>query len=406
MSLFSKKKSERIGAIIDIGSGSVLVAIVASSPEKAAPTIIWHHREHAPLRVIESLEQSAKSVLTALMNAVMQLDSEGRKTLYAYQKHARITDVQCTIAAPWSYTVTKTISYNRPEPFEITHDIVMSLVAQAEKQITDELQNFETARALGLTIITKATMDLLANGYRIKHPYGEKAQDVTLSHASVVTQQYLVEELTSLQEKMFPSTTLYKLSQMLAYYCVAKQLIPKIHDFTLINITYEASELGIVRNGTLQYVTHTPFGSFSLAREISAITSVPLYEAFQYLHEEEPLHFMERLTDTQKAAVEAVFDAYVDRLAGLFKETGDDLTIPKRILLHTNLRSEPLFLKLVERATKRDLKTTPEITLVTAELASYFDNNAIKNNPDVDTAMLMVITFFHTQNCNGVFEYT
>ncbi len=405
MSLFSFSKSaERIGAIIDVGSGSVLVAVVASKANTSTPTIIWSHREHAPLRNIDSLDQSAKAVMTALVNALLKFDVEGRRALYEYNKRSRVDEIQCSIAAPWSYTVTKTINYTQEEAFEVTDSLIEELLKTATEKIAVELSENESASQLGLSIIARTTLDLLANGYRVKRPMGEQTNELSISHASVVTQQYLIDHIDDLRHKLFPSTEIHTLSYVLILHCVVRDIFKNAFDSCLVNITYEATEIGIVRDGTLQYATHTPFGSFSLAREIADITSVPLLEAFQYLHNEVPYAFMENLSESQKAEVEKVIEAYTARVADLFHETGDDLSIPKQIFLHADLKSETLFRDIVEKAAKRRLKSEPNIRLITPALIQNLGLDGSESLSG-DTAMLPSVQFFHKQNHCNDFEY-
>lgn len=212
MSLFSFKDSaERIGAVIDIGSASVLVSLVSSIVGKSHPHIVWSHREHAPLRNIDSLDQSAKAVMTALMNALLKLDVEGRRALNEHKKGAKINELQCTVSAPWSYTVTKTINYTQEEPFVVSDNLIEELLHTAVQKISQELGENESANQLGLAVITRATMDLLTNGYRVENPTGAKTCELTISHASVVAQQYLVEHIDELQKKYFLAQSAKKL---------------------------------------------------------------------------------------------------------------------------------------------------------------------------------------------------
>lgn len=408
MSLFSFKGStERIGAIIDIGSASVLVSIVSSIDGRPYPHIIWSHREHAPLRNIDSLDQSAKAVMTALMNALMALDVDGRRALHEYKRGSKIGVLQCTIAAPWSYTVTKTINYSQEEPYAITENLIEELLRTAVQKIKQELGSNESASELGLTVITRATMDMLANGYRVRVPNGERTNELSISHASVVAQQYLVNQIKDLQQKMFGEAESNLTSYMLAFYCVAHDLYPDTYDTCLVHVTYEATEIGIVRDGTLRYSTHTPFGAFSLAREISNITSTPLYEAFQYLHADDPYEFLENLPDSQRNEVELVFESYTARINELFKETGDDLSIPKRILLHADLKSEKFFRDIIDKAARRSLKSDPIIKMVTPNLFETLTHGQHAQKPDEleDTAMLVSAQFFHKGDHLRFFEY-
>lgn len=402
------KKTDRYGIIIDVGSGSVLTAIVHSDQKNDHPTIVWSHRIHAPLKNIDSLEKSAKAVMTALVSASMQLDAEGRKALHDYNKSAVLTEVQCSICAPWSYTVTKTISYQQENPFLITEDLVEDLMLTIQEKIDNELKENEEIQNLGLQVVTRANIGLTTNGYRVEHPEGSKAQELTISQTSVVAQNYLIDAVDEMREKLFSQTSLRKISFILMLYKVTRELLSQTYDVCLIDITYEASEIGIVRDGILTYSTHTPFGTFSLAREIAAVTGVPLHEAFGYLHTEKPYAFMDKLSKGQKDDVEAIFESFVGRITDLFHETGDTLSIPKKMSLHTDVNSEPVFLDLIEKAAKRSTKVSPSITPISNEIIKQTYKQSVKeglNDIPTDTALLLSAQFFHKEYGRKSFEY-
>ncbi len=404
MSLFSiNPTAERIGAIIDVGSGSVLVAIVISQLGNKKPTVVWSHREQAPLRTIDSIEQSAKSVMTSLVNALLKFDSEGRRALHEYNKHSNVDEVQCCISAPWAYTVTKTISYTQEAPFEITKALIDSLIESAEKDTQVELAENEAATELGLSIITRSTLDTLANGYRIEKSIGSEATELSIAHVSVVTQQYLIEHLKDLRHKIFSDKPLHQLSYMLSLYSVVDEIFNDSSDYCLIDITYEATEIGVVRDGILTYSTHIPFGSFSLAREIAHVTSLPLLQSFQSLHTGDVEVFLDTLTAGQKDEVETIFKEYVARLEALFTETGDDLSIPKKMYIHTEIEMEALFTKLITAAGTNKLKGTPQVKGLSSLLADLV--NVEHKETNTDTAMLVAAKFFQSQNHRRLFEY-
>lgn len=409
MSLFGfGKSSDRYGVLIDIGSGSVLTAIVHSRLDQAHPNIIWAHREQVPLRNIESLEQSGKSIIAALVDACMLLDSEGRKALQEVNASARLSEVQCGISAPWSYTITKTINYKQDESFRITNELIDDLLNTINSKIESDLQNDGALQNLGLEVTTYATMDILSNGYRITDPEGGQANQLTVSRASVVAQGYMIDALNEIQEKLFANTTLRKISYILMLSTVTKELFQASNDYCLVDITYEATEIGIVRDGVLTYCTHTPFGSFSLAREIAAALNVPLYEAFGYLHNEKPFSFKLSLTSAQQREIDEILEAYTEKVSGLFHETGDELSIPKRIILHSDLKSETLFSEIIEKAAKRAIKSEPFITLISEEIFKQRYKNAevgAQGPLPSDTAMLVSAQFFHNKGNRSDFEY-
>jgi hypothetical protein len=186
-------------------------------------------------------------------------------------------------------------------------------------------------------------------------------------------------------------------STALVQFVVTRDLLPNQFDFTIVNISYEATEIGIVRDGVLTYSTHTPFGSFSLAREIAAITKVPLNEAFSSLHTENPYDFIKNLTTDQTKEVEEIFDKYTEKIAELFRETGDNLSIPRSLSLRTDPGTETIFSDLVTKATKRAIRSEPYITLIKREL------NKI-NDSETDIDLTIVAQFFHNQHYHNEIE--
>lgn len=409
MSFFSKhSNSGTYGALFDIGSGSVMVAIVQSAAKKPHPNVIWSHREHVPLRNIASLDEASKSIMTALMNAAMELDSTGRKVLSVYNPKARISHIQSSISAPWAYTITKTINYTQEEPFVITETLIEELIKTTEQKILTDLKQNETLDELGLAPITAMTMDKLSNGYRIKNPLGSSASAFSLSRANVVAQEPIVKAINETTEKIFNNKEHQQLSFMLMAFSVMRDLLPQMYEMAIVDITYEATELGIVRDGSLQYCTHTSFGVFSLAREIAAALSIPLSEAFGYLHTQNPLSFLDTVSAAKKKEVDEIFEAYIRQITLLFKETGDELSIPKTIALHADNNTEPLFLELIEKAAKRCTKSTPSVTLVTKEIFKQtFDEKATKEffTHSSDTALLLSALFFHKYHNSTSFTF-
>ena len=406
MGLFSSGSLRgRYGVLLDIGSGSVLAAIVHSNPDKKHPMIVWSKREHVPLKDGSSIEDSARAVMAALVNASMLLDSEGRQVLRQYDLNAELTDLQCGVSAPWSYTVTKAITYEQKESFKVSDELLTRLTDAAEEKITGDLQVNESVQSLGLTIVNRSTMDVTSNGYRVTHPQGEMAEKLVLSHASVVTQTYLLDAITEMQEKLFPKTTVATTSYMLMLYSTLRTLLPDEHDYCAVDVTYEATEIGVVRDGSLQYCTHAAVGLFSIAREIAAATKIPVHEAYTHLRSPSLDQFMGGLSVNLRKSVDDIFAAYAKRIAELFHETGDRLAIPKHICVNTELASEPLMIALLTKAGIQALKTQPAITRVASIIKdSMVTAKIVTPNNTADEALYVAASFFHTPHSAETFR--
>lgn len=406
MGFFSDDNIE-YGVVVDIGSGSVLAAIVESDASKAYPEVVWSKREYAPLRQVDSLSNSVKGVMTALARVLMDLDSKGRTVFREKVSKGKLSLMQVTIAAPWSYTITKVISYKKKEEFTISRNFLEELLRTAEQKVQDELKENERIHNLGLKVISRITADVVANGYSVEIANKQKANSLRVVQLSAITQEGIVGEIEEMHDKLFPDTDLKEYSFMMAFFYSILELYPEQTECVLVDITYEATELGVVRDGVLQYCTHLPYGSFSLAREIAVILSVPLEEAHGYLSEPDFDVILDKYSERQKKEVQTVFAEYEKSLVELFHETGDKLSIPKGIFLHSNVHIAPLFKKILAKSASTTTKSSHLVYNVTGDLLTkyYPEVEQVKlKDTDRDTAMLISAQFFHTRNYGQKFE--
>ncbi|MEZ4104568.1 MAG: hypothetical protein R3B60_04785 [Candidatus Paceibacterota bacterium] len=404
MALFSSEDETKYGVIIDIGSGSVLAAIVESDPNKNYPTIVWSKREYGPLKQIDSLEQSAKSIITSLLNVLMELDSQGKKAL---SNKGKLSHAQVTVAAPWSYTVSKSISYKNEESFSITKPFISKLLRMARKKVQEELKENEKIHNLGLDLVSRTTADIVANGYSIILTGKQEANLVKVIELSVVVQQSIAKALDDVKNNIFPKIDLQKYSFMLALFYVVSDLYESMNDCCLVDVTFEATEIGIVRDGVLQYCTHTPFGMVSLARELSSILSIPIEEALSHLKSGNIELLLSKFTEKKQKDVSATLLAYESRLISLFQETGDKLTIPKTVFVHGDVGFTKFLRPYIESAGRKVTKSSHLVYDITKDMIDgYYDKQTkeslIKNNQD--TAMLVSAQFFHKRNYEHKFE--
>jgi hypothetical protein len=409
MSFFAQNaQGVRYGVLIDVGSGSVLVSIVKSDQVRSYPDIIWAKREYVPLRSIDSISDCAKYVMTSLVNALMLLDSEGRKVFLEKTGQKKLPHVQVTIAAPWSYTITKTISYGHTDSFTLSDELVDELLRTAHQKVSEDLVEHEKENQLGLSVITRCVIGLQANGYFLQVPNEQKVKSLKVVETSAIAQDYLIKALAEACEKILPQSTPKLYSFILIFYTILRDLQPETQEFCLVDVTYEATELGIVREGLLNYTTHTPFGTFSLAREIANILEVPTVEAFGYLHAKDPLTLIVHYSELKRAAVAKVFIAYQERLTKLFFETGDSLAIPKKIFLHGSSETESFLASQLSIAARNATAASHAVYPITEELLirTYDESaKAALQKSAVDTALLISAQFFHTGAGHRKFEH-
>lgn len=395
----SSAEAVEYSGLIDIGSGSVLVSIIASEPNKSHPTIIWTKREHSTLRKIESLNDSIKQIISTLLTAALTLEGEGKKALRELAGTTKLKHIQVTVSAPWAYTSTKSISYSTEEEFEVTEDLVNELLRTASQKTEEEIQAEEKLHQYDLTVVVKSTLQVLANGYPIVVNDRQSANSLVVVESSGVIQDRLLVAIDETLTKVFPNLKYTIYPFMLPFYSVMRDTIRPATEFCLVEVTKEATELGVVRDGILSHVSYIPFGSFSIAREIAEVLSVPLEEAYGYLACDDMKCFLGTASKAQQEEIDTILMAYQKKLAELFLETGDALAIPKRIYLHNNLETEAFFEEHLTRAAALATKMQHAVYLVTKEQIkrSFTTEEADQiRKSKIDTAALISAQFFHT----------
>lgn len=403
MSLFKKATTgKRVGVIIDVGSGSAAVSLIVSEPNIDEPVILWSRREDAILKNIKSLQDNAKLVVTALMNVLLEFETSGRQALLQYGA-SKIDTVQCTVAAPWAHTIAKRIEYNQDNSFEVSKELIEELVATAISKSKSDLNDETIVNDLGLAIASRATLHVLLNGYKTKNPQGQYAQKVTLLHTTVAVQEYILQAIEELHSKMFASTALEVYSYALALHCVAEDLAPHQTNLSLLDITHECSELSVIRDNTLTHVTHANFGIYSLAREFAAVLDVPLSEALGYLKTDMST-IKSQTTEAKYNELEEVLLAYTNKLAELFKQTGDELVIPRHCILHCDALYEGFLATVVSKATKLTIAREPVLTNASSIILQSLSKS--DKATYADTAILVANHFFHKGNQCITIEHT
>ena len=405
MKLFSSDThSIRHGLILEIGSGSVLAALVRSEQNQPHPDILWSQRETIKRRTEHDLTATAKDILTCLMNVILQVESASKAILDGNA----LSHMQVSITAPWSYTITKVISYTEEATFAITHALLSSLMEAAQKKIVEELKENELASNLGLTITARATTDIEANDYKIQNPVGQRADTLTLTQVSAVSQTYLTEALSDIHHKVLPRATMERYSFMLLFHCIIRDLQHHMTEYCLVDITDEATEIGIVRGGILRYCTHTAYGIGTLARKVAETLNLPIDQAYSFMREPNYSHTLSELSPEKRSAVENILSSYQQAVTELFHETGDALSIPKVLFLHGSFQTEEFFTEQIGLAAKSATKATHNVHPVTTELLTKSfapDQKQEMLNKNQDTAILVAAAFFHKQHhCNDFIQ--
>lgn len=373
------------GLVIDIGSGSVGAALVASVQDTEVPEVIWETRIQTPLRAKIGLIDATQDIRTALKEAVTAAVSSGLPALAATHKRARVTHVEVSLSAPWALTITKAVEVTHETPFKFTKEMLNSMNDTARKQAVQEFEKSKQASLHDLELISDVEMSVQMNGYHVLDPIGKTATTVQVSRLIDLGYQELVAAVDAELERAFPAALHTATSFMHRYFDVIRSLTVDTTELCLIDVSNEATEIGVVRNGTLTHVTYTPYGLRSIIREIADVCDIPLTEAQHYLRDS-PTTIPDRCTDE----VADVISLYETNLAELFGRTGDKLSIPSTLFVYTDPNTEAFISERVMNAARSVTNARHAVHPVTTR---FFD--AV---PFDDVPLLLVMYAFHRKH--------
>lgn len=326
MRFLKRKKHAEYKVVIDIESGAVGIAIVASV-KPAAPQTVWSVREVMPLREKVTAREAGEDLRSVLEEAVRACGTSGLRTLAHHDPSARIENIAVSITAPWSQTITKTVTIDRDRTFVITEEVLKEAIRNAEAETNEAFEREAHAKA-HFSVLESTMIALSANGYAIKDPIGVRTKTFTVTIAVQIADSALLKTIEDSVGRTFPRAAVRTETFMHFLYASEKAARDPAHA-CLIDVTGDATEAGLIRDHVLTEVSHTPYGIHSLARSIADLLNVPPGEALAYMRSES-------MHANKPAAIDDVTALYRTNLEELFARLGGKLALPRTILLHTD----------------------------------------------------------------------
>lgn len=379
---FSKKRAGRskYGAVIDVGSGSVGVAIVALDNQAKSPVIIWTHRVVMPVMEATSITKLEERVVSTITKVFSDLSKDGLKALQESVGSAEIARVLVSVSSPWSYTVTRTIRMQAEKAFRVDKELLKELIEKASDQARTHINRNLLTEKMSLATMSDVTVNITENGYVVSDPFRDQVKKLSVSQLMSMVSARLAKHLLDHVEKLAPKADLKFNSFIYSYYQALSDLEPDIAEACLVDITAEATELGVIRRGVLEVANYVNNGTNDLTRELSAALGTTVDEALSYMKYDYD-ELQAKLTPEQQTKLQTATKSFTEQLTELFRRTGDALSLPHTIFLHVDHRYEKFLSKFVETAARQSTQTDHNVHLVTSK---FFDTEA-----EIDTALLL-----------------
>ena len=248
-----KRGGEKIVAVVDIGSGSAAVAIIAVP--KTGPV-----RLLAARRGILSLEERTPAAVVSAIAA--HLLEVGQQVLAEYRKHGgpQPESVYAVIRAPWTRSKTVEARMVFPEMTRTSRDMIGKLAQQALSSESD----FKAG------IIEAGIMRVKVNGYPTSKPEGRSGTNLSVAALISDCEPALRASVTSTLQQLFGARPVIVRSGVHAILSVMRDTPEVPKDFVVVDMASEGTNFMVVRDSITTDHGISNEGKTTILKRISA----------------------------------------------------------------------------------------------------------------------------------------
>jgi len=255
-----KPKNQEVNLIIDIGSGSVGVAVVSVFQE-IKPKILYTLRKEIKYLGGLNSKRFLFSVINALETALAELQKD-----FLFEK---INNIDCFFSSLWHLSQTRVLKSEGGKDIKITRSLI-------EKMVDDEEKLFESSQMKecgdmsleNIRIIEKKIMQIKLNGYETPEPYSKKAKSLEVNLFMSSISENVAKVFEESIFRFFGDKEINYYTFTNAEFVVLRDINPTINDYIFLDVSGEITEVAIVKNGILFDSVSFPFGKNSMVREL------------------------------------------------------------------------------------------------------------------------------------------
>ncbi len=249
---------EKILGVVDIGSGSAAVAIVAV-PKDGPVRILAAERRFLPLE-----ERTPQAIVGAIGTHLVEA---GTHALEAYRKSggALPEKIYAVIRAPWAHSKTVEAGARYPEVTRISEKLIGGLAQQALASDTE----FDKSHILEASVIR-----VEVNGYPTKQPEGKSGTELSVAALISDCDPDLRSTVTSALQQLFATRPVVMRSGAHAILSVMRDKQDESRDFLIVDMASEGTNFIVTRDGLTTEHGSTPEGKNSILKRISG-TGLP-----------------------------------------------------------------------------------------------------------------------------------
>lgn len=332
ISPFFKKHSRGAELAVVVGSSSVEAALVERSDGQARITA------SASQEIVLSEDLDFKRFLEATLKAIERALSDLAK------RAPRPKEIHLILAAPWYLAQTRVAKIERPEPFLIGRQFLESILSGEVRAFEKE---GERSGSIILGVENRAievkTMKILLNGYETRQPLGKKVKTMSVSLFISLSSERILKSLVGAVHKIYHhgSPSLHSLPALI--WSTTLELNPAEHDFLIVEVGGEITEVLLSLAGRIVEVTSFPLGQNFLLRVLAARFATLPAEVRSLLHSHLEGTLSPSVSGKVSEAIAHVRQEWLKAFQKVLELSAADYILPDKCFLLARFPTAPLF---------------------------------------------------------------
>lgn len=384
-------KKDSIALLIEIGSAKATLSLVKYSDDTV--DFLWFTEQTASYKGSTSKEQRKKALISTLTNLLLTLNSEALPFLHKNYKGYSINEVQVSVSAPWSYVLLKKIQLTADDTVHLSKESLQDLVSEIEYTKSDDGSPKSLAN---LKEVSKTVLQVRLNDYVYDEISDFDAETAEIDVAISLIETSLYESLYDVIEKILPKASIHTTSSLVVLTQAMKLYDSDLSEYTFINLTMEATEIAVVRNGTISFINFNNYGILSLARDIEEATSIPYSSVVNYIQTSTMTDLISSLSEEKQNKVEKAISAFISNTNLLFDKLDDGYLLSKTVYLHTPICTCNYIKNLIERSLTTQSQDKHSVIDIDKKFNKYLEPFQGKKYTSIyPCSVMFASTFFH-----------
>jgi hypothetical protein len=209
---------------------------------------------------------------------------------------------------------------------------------------------------------------------------------VSLVHVSGLIPDEIIKAVQEVEEKIFPNTTIRSHTFLLVLHCVLREAFKEQSSLTMVHVTGETTEFGIVENDTLVESVSVPYGLNTIVRSLMTHkeqTAKEIYSMLELFHSND-------LTPEQTGEIEQGLNTYTTMLKTALRAHASTRRFPRQAFVLAPASFTNLFSTVLNPVLKDELGLTSDLLTLTNDVLG-----ATATHDEADLSTMITSRFFH-----------